>query len=980
MTKSNNKNKLFAIMIIVVVSSIILIPNIPNSYAHAFVTKSDPAPSQSLSAPPSKVDVYFSDPVDIRYSEVKVLDSDGKQIQENDLHYINGSQSSLSVSLPPNLKNGIYTISAKVLDQTDGHVTEYPFAFGIGQEVPKNVTNNLVNNYQEVSIPEAVARFPALLGQVIVAGIAASTLWLWGPISRIPRLKDSLSQIRTKIDASMTKMAVIGSIIILASGFAMIIVQAFSINASILDAISTKFGNMWILRMVASSALFAISLVLYQKTRKMQTTISKVHTSLLLGVSFSVLLTTSLISHGSATGQIIPLLLDFCHNVFASLWIGGIIYLAFVVMPQIKQVTDSNLNLSTIALLIPRFSILVITVLGAVVITGPFLLYALESNLALTLASFYGKVLIIKLSLAAAMIALGAYHQFASNKAIMAISNRTTRNVIQNTTTDTRPILSRFDTSIKIEALIGIALIASVAVLVDSGLPSSEFQNQLQSLQNNVFALTTNDNSNTPGFSQTGFIENGSRIILSMSPFATGNNAFTISFLDSEKKPIDMKSVQLKLTPIDSGIGSITVDTNKTDTGTFTTNTDFGFPGHWTVRVEGIQNKENSLNLVYSYNLFVKPKLGNLQVDINEYKTPGNNSTPRYPVYDSSRNKVWVTDTTNNSGKILDFDLATKKYTVHKIDGLNSAVYSALDSHNTLWYIDYAHKTLGHYNPDDNSNKGYPIPTHDILTNMAIDNNDTIWITATNLDTFTAEMIKFNTSTTKFDFIDLPDKSAPQGMVIDNTLGKIWIVEGIGKISNLDIATNKVKEFTPPRNYAMNETTAITLDPQTGKLYIAEHAGHAVSVFDPLLGTFNRIQLDTNADSLPYGMAFDKYHNLWVAQHTIDKISIIDPRTEDVIEKNIPSSNTWVQWLTTDSEGNIIMAEEQANALAIATISAGPPQSNQQSIASPIPELGFDYVQVMAPSIAGLLVIVAFFYCKAVVDLRKASNLVQSTY
>jgi len=74
------------------------------------------------------------------------------------------------------------------------------------------------------------------------------------------------------------------------------------------------------------------------------------------------------------------------------------------------------------------------------------------------------------------------------------------------------------------------------------------------------------------------------------------------------------------------------------------------------------------------------------------------------------------------------------------------------------------------------------------------------------------------------------------------------------------------------------------------------------------------------------------------------------------------------------------MAEEQANALAIATISSGPPQSNQQSIVSPIPELGFDYVQVMAPSIAGLLVIVAFFYCKGVVDLRKASNLVQGTH
>ena len=971
------KNKLLVIVVIAVITSVIVIPNIPNSYAHASVERSNPAESQSLSTPPTKVDVYFNDPVDIKFSEIKVLDSDGKQIQENDLHYIDGNQKALSVSLPPNLKNGIYTIATRVLDQTDGHVTEYPFAFGIGQEVPKSVASNLASNYQIVSIPEAIARFPSLLGQVMVAGIASSSLWLWGPISRVPRVKDSMVQTRIKIDSVMTKTAVIGSIVIITSGFAMIIVQAYSINAGVLDAISTKFGNMWILRMIASSALLGLSFVMYQRTKKTPDIIPRTHTALLLGVSFLVLLTTSLISHGAATGQIVPLLLDFCHNVFASLWIGGIIYLAFVAMPQLKQVTDTNNSLSAISLLIPRFSTLVITVLGAVVVTGPFLLYVLESNLALTLASFYGKVLIIKLLLAAAMIAFGAYDQmFISKKAYLEISNGAARSTSIQKTTGTNQILSRFSTSIKIEAFIGIALIASVAVLVDSGLPSSEFQSQIQLLQNNAFALT-NNTQNTQELSQTGFIENSNRITLSINPFTTGNNDFTISFLDSNKKPIDMKSVQLKLTPIDSGIGSITVDANKTDIDTFTANTDFGFPGHWTIRVEGVQNKENALNLVYSYNLFVKPKLDNLQVDIKEYKTPGNSSTPRYPVYDSSRNKIWVTDTTLHSNKILDFDLGTKKFTEHKIDGLTGAVYSALDSHNTLWYIDYTRKMLGHYNPDDNSNKEYQIPDQGILTSMAIDNNDTVWITSTNLNTFTAKILKFNSNTTQFDSIKLPDKSDPQGIAIDNTVGKIWIAEGIGKISSFEISSNKVTEFTPPENYTMNGPTAVTIDPQTGKVYISEHTGQAVSVFDPLFKTFTKRQLDPDKANLPYGMTFDKYHNLWVAQHAIDKISIIDPRTGEIIEKNIPSSNTTVQWLTSDSQGDIIMAEEGANAIAIATITAGQPQSNQSSIAASIPELSFDYVQVVAPSITGLLVIVAFFYCKGVIDLRRASNQVK---
>ncbi|MDE1769627.1 MAG: copper resistance protein CopC [Thaumarchaeota archaeon] len=967
MIKLDNKNKLLAVLIIVVISSIIVIPSIPKSYAHAFITKSDPAFSQSLSTPPTKVDVYFSDPVDIRFSQLKVLDSDGKQIQLADQQYISGDQTTLSVSLPLDLKNGIYTVSTKVLDQTDGHVTENAYVFGVGQAVPQNIVTSTTNNYQEISIPEAVARFPSLLGQVIVAGIAATSLWLWGPISRISNLRDALSETRIKIESSMVKLSIIGAIVILASGFAMIIVQAYSINASILDAISTKFGNMWILRMMASSILFGLTIAAYHKIKKTPSIISIWYRAILLGVSFFVLLTTSLISHGAATGKIAPLLLDFVHNVFASLWIGGIIYIAFVVMPHLRKITSSNLSLSTLSLVIPRFSTLVISVLGAVTITGPFLLYSIEGNFALTLASFYGKILIIKLSLAAVMIAFGAYdHMFISNRAYFAISKNTN---MQSITLDAKSIVNNFNKSIKMSAFIGIALVATVAILVDSGLPSSEFQSQLQSFQNKVFALTTNDISTVQEFSQTRFIENGSRIILSMSPFVTGTNDFKISFLDSSKNLIDMKSVQLKLTQTDSGIGPITIDTNKTSTGVFSTSTDFGFPGHWTVRVEGVQNKENTLNLVSSYDLFVKPKLDNLQLDIKEYKTPGNSSTPRYPIYDNSRNKIWVGDTTIKSGKILDFDLTTNKYTEHKIDGLNSVIYMAMDSHNTLWYIDYQRKVLGHYNPDDNSNQDYPIPNQGILTNIAIDKNDTVWITSN-----TNELLKFDTKTTKFDSIKLSKFSDPLGIAIDNTAGKIWIAEGIGKVASVDISNYTVTEFTPSGNYTMKGPTGIAIDSQTGKIYISEHEGYAVSVFDPLLKTFKKIQLDPTPDDLPYGMVFDKYNNLWVAQHTIDKITIIDPRTGNILEKNIPSSNTWIQWLTLDSQGNVIFAEERANALGTITISAGQPQNIQSNITSGIPKLDFDYAQIVAPAITGLLVVVAFFYCKGIFDLRKASG------
>src|SRR5438309_122514 len=463
MIKFNGKLSFQIILIIAIISSIVfVIPNIPNSYAHAFVTKSDPAPSHSLSTQPSKVDVYFSDPIDIRYSQLKVLNSSGGEIQEKDQHYINNDESTLSVSLPPGLKDGIYTVITKVLDQTDGHVTENAFVFAIGQAIPQNFVNPTSNNYQEISIPEAIARFPALVGQVMVVGASFATLWLWRPISRIPWLGYALAETRIKIDRHMIKLAVIGSVILLSSGFAMILVQAYSIDAGILDAISTKFGSIWIIRMIASAALFALSFTMYQKIKKSNAILPKSHVLGLLEIGLIVLVTTSLISHGAATGKILPLILDFIHNVVA----------------KSKTVTE---------------------------------------------------------------------------------------------TYESKSILSNFSKSTKIESLIGIALLASVAVLVDSGVPSSEFQNQLQLIQEqNVFALATPDNTISKNLLiETKFVENGSRIVLTINPFSTGNNDFKISFLDSNKNPINMKSVQLRLIQVDRGIGPITIDAQQDSTGVF---------------------------------------------------------------------------------------------------------------------------------------------------------------------------------------------------------------------------------------------------------------------------------------------------------------------------------------------------------------------------------------------------------------------------
>src|SRR5579863_1491034 len=179
-----------------------VISGIPKSYEHAFVVDSSPAPASSVNTVPAQVEIEFVDPIDLRYSQIKVLDVNGKAIQNNDWHFTDNDHTKTAVSLPPDTPNGIYTVYTKVLDATDGHTTTNAFVFAIGQPIPQNLLNAKTNiSFSDiVSIPDAIARYPSLVGQITVVGAVFSSFWIWRPISRISPLNDASKLMRSRID------------------------------------------------------------------------------------------------------------------------------------------------------------------------------------------------------------------------------------------------------------------------------------------------------------------------------------------------------------------------------------------------------------------------------------------------------------------------------------------------------------------------------------------------------------------------------------------------------------------------------------------------------------------------------------------------------------------------------------------------------------------------------------------------------------
>ena len=145
---------------------LILVIGIPSAYAHPFLLDSEP--SQTANAPigTTQIITKYSEAVEIDFSELKVFDSDGNQVDNRDTTYYDG-ENSLVITTPP-LEDGVYTVTSKVLSKVDGHLVRAAIMFGVGEA---KVDVSLLESQEQSEttfLPEAAARFPGIVGQTVV--------------------------------------------------------------------------------------------------------------------------------------------------------------------------------------------------------------------------------------------------------------------------------------------------------------------------------------------------------------------------------------------------------------------------------------------------------------------------------------------------------------------------------------------------------------------------------------------------------------------------------------------------------------------------------------------------------------------------------------------------------------------------------------------------------------------------------------------
>jgi len=657
--------------------------------------------------------------------------------------------------------------------------------------------------------------------------------------------------------------------------------------------------------------------------------------------------TSSLIGHGAASGETPALILDYIHNLVAAVWIGGIFYFVFTLLPTLSKLKEINKEKMSLAL-IPRFSIAFIISIGIVIITGPTLMWFLESDVGLITDSVYGQLIMLKIAIAGIMIGLGGFFQF-----------RVQKNAEKNFQSQKFSVHKKLKRSLKIDAALGVILLGVVALLTNGTLPEGEFQN-------------VNAQEIIYGFKTIEFTDNA-KFEIQISPFSSGVNTILVKVSDFDNNPIyDSNQLKVKIANPSKNISPIEVPMQITEEDSnmpteFQGELTFGFSGEWQLEIEA-QRTENA-NESKIFNVLVKPRLENIQTQIVEYEFP-ENAKPLYPLYDG-KNSIWISDP--SAPKIWEFKLDAQEFSSYSFNGL-ATMFLTMDSTGKIWFTDSPRNQIGYIDVETKEITTKTIPNLDpvMATNKPIfiqaDFDDNIWISIVNKN----KILKYIPDDDVFKILELPERdSLPFALSIDSD-GNIWYTAtGIGKFGYIDPNEGKITQYS--KEIPLDGPEFLLFD-KNENVWIAEHTGTAITKFNPVLETFEKISVP-DEEALPFGMTFDRYGNIWFAQHVIDSIGVYDPDNNDLKEIPIPTEGSFIQFMTSDKNGKVWFVEQEGNKLGTVNMIEIPVNISQVKT---IDSTEIKYTEIASPLIALGIIVTALFYVKAIHDKRRLNSLINS--
>lgn len=267
--------------------------------------------------------------------------------------------------------------------------------------------------------------------------------------------------LRARLDRQLLAIVWISVLVAFVTGGVWLVILASQMSGMPLSAVlqgnvivtvltQTRFGEAWTLRVAILVAL-AICLIVQRTTRK--------HVWAWIGLlaASAFLAGLAWAGHGAAAEDVpfdaLHLPADILHLLATGTWLGGLLPLVLLLVAARRDDTPEDVTVARAATL--RFSVLGVWSVGTLLATGVVNTWFLSGSVPALLGTLYGQLLVVKIALFAAMIAVASINRRRLVPRLCGIAAEAV----------SAPVIRQLGRNASIEASLGVFVLAIVAII-----------------------------------------------------------------------------------------------------------------------------------------------------------------------------------------------------------------------------------------------------------------------------------------------------------------------------------------------------------------------------------------------------------------------------------------------------------------------------------------------------------------------------------
>ena len=448
-------------LVVALACSAALVGSATPASAHAELVSTEPAYGTALADPPDRVLLHYATPVEVSGARA-TLERDGARVPVVKPVYASKDHRNVSIPLPSELGRGSYMLTW-YLFASDGDVMGGELLFGIGQSgppTPGSVATPAttpaesgkasptpgppcaemasepvpggpcyvepgaeetaatsptvapapaapappdalpaasggtaeVRSFVPLSQPQEVARWLGFAGLMVLAGSVAFVVLLWPAGARLDRTRTILKvSLAGAVVANVAALGLKGAAVSGRDGWSLFSSEALTALEG------THPGRTLTARIVLLGlAIPVVAYLAWVPERARRSVVWIIAAVLTIG---GAVFTHGQLSHGYADGSLAAVV-DMVHLSAVSVWLGGLVVLAAVVLPRRRPGELDDL--------VPRYSAVAFKAVSTAAVAGSLLLLLLSPAWSELAGTAYGRYLFIKLGLVVLLLAAAA--------------------------------------------------------------------------------------------------------------------------------------------------------------------------------------------------------------------------------------------------------------------------------------------------------------------------------------------------------------------------------------------------------------------------------------------------------------------------------------------------------------------------------------------------------------------------------------------